>query len=149
MDACHKGAFLVAGWTGTALLARVGDEHLVHAVWAANASKAFLEIPTLEKGCHGASYHRAPVAVLGLKPPVVDLLEGLQMLVHQAPQVGGPRIAWLVQRDGLDARCNHEKSGVEACPVQCHEGQFVRGTFVRHARLCRRGLQGRPVVSAG
>ena len=54
---------------------RRGDEHLVLAVGAANASEPFLQIAALEKGCHGLLDDRPPVTVLGLIALVVDLLE--------------------------------------------------------------------------
>jgi hypothetical protein len=54
---------------------------------------------------------RAPEAVLGRKPLVVDLLEGVEMLVQQLPQIGGLRIAGTVQRQRLDTRgCHSRKS---------------------------------------
>ena len=46
----QQRAFLVAGRTRAALLAGEGDEHLVLAVGAANASEPFLQIAALEKG---------------------------------------------------------------------------------------------------
>jgi hypothetical protein len=58
------------------------------AVWAANSSKTFLQLPTLEKGCHRALDHRSPEAVLDLKPLIVDMLEKVIMLVDQTPQAG-------------------------------------------------------------
>jgi len=74
----------------------VNDEHLVLAVRAANPGKALCEIPTLEKALHRALDDRPPVAVLGLKPLVVDLLEGLKLFVDQTPQIRCVRIAWTV-----------------------------------------------------
>ena len=94
----QQGAFLVAGGTRTALLAGKGDEHLVLAVGAADPSKTFLQIAALEKGRHAALDDRSPEAVLGLKPLVVDLAEGVKMLVHDPPQIGSLRIAWPIQR---------------------------------------------------
>ena len=70
-------------------------------VGAANPRKAFFQIATFEKGSHapdhrrpgcpGGARHRSPEAVLGLKSFVIDLAEGLKMLIHQAPQVGSTR----------------------------------------------------------
>jgi len=57
------------------------------ACWAANPGKALFEISTLEKGRHGTFDDRPPEAVLGLKPLVVHLLEGLKMLADQTPLV--------------------------------------------------------------
>ena len=73
VDRGQQGTFLVARWTGTALLAGEGDKHLVPTVRAANPGKAFLRIATLEKGCHRLLNDAAPVAVLGLKTLVKNL----------------------------------------------------------------------------
>ena len=62
------------------------------AVRAANSGKPFLQIATLEKGCHGSLDHRAPETVLALKPFIVDLTERVKMLVDQTPQFGCMRI---------------------------------------------------------
>jgi hypothetical protein len=43
-------------------------------------------IAAVEKGAHGTLDDRPPEAVLGLKTLVVDALEGLEVLIHQAPQ---------------------------------------------------------------
>ena len=67
------------------MFAGIGHKHLVLAVRAANSGEAFLQISTLEKGCDGALDDRPPEAVLGLKAFVIDLLEGLKMLIHQTP----------------------------------------------------------------
>ena len=79
-------------------------EHLVVAVRAADAGEALVQIAALEKSRRATRNDRAPEAVLGLKPLVVDLLEGLEMLVQQTPQFGGLRIAATVQRQRLDTR---------------------------------------------
>jgi hypothetical protein len=50
-------------------------------VRATHSSKTFLQIPALEKGFHRALDHRAPEAVLALKPFIVDLTEEVKMLV--------------------------------------------------------------------
>ena len=91
---------LVAGGTRAALLAGEGDEHLMLTVGAANAGVAFLQIAALEKGGHRLLDRRSPETVLGLITLVVDLLEGLKMLIQQLPQVGCVRIAWLVEFQG-------------------------------------------------
>ena len=93
MQCGQQRAFLVAGGTGTALLARKGDKHLVVAVGAADAGKTFFKVAAFEKGSHGAVDDGSPKAVLGLKSLVVDVPEGAKMLIHQAPQIGGARIA--------------------------------------------------------
>ena len=93
----QQGAFLVAGGARAALLAGIGHEHLVPAVGAAHAGEALVQIAALEKGRHGALHDRPPEAVLGLEALVVDLLEGLEMAVHHAPQAGRLRIAWAVE----------------------------------------------------
>ena len=80
------------------LFAGEGDKHLVLAVGAANSGKALLQIATLEKGCHRTLNDGTPETVLGLKTLVVDLLEGLKVLVDQTPQIGRLRIAWTVER---------------------------------------------------
>ena len=61
-------------------------------------AKAFLQIATLEKGCHGLLDDRPPIAVLGLKAFIVDLLEGVKVFVDHAPQIRRFRITWLVER---------------------------------------------------
>ena len=81
------------------------------AVWAANTSKALFELSTLEKGGHGTFHDRPPVATLGRKPLVVDLLERVEMLVHQARQIRGLRIAWTVQVQRLDTRRRQDGHG--------------------------------------
>ena len=73
------------------LLARKGHEHFMVAVGAANPRKAFFQIATFEKGSHAPIDHRSPEAVLGLKALVIDLVEDLKMLIHQAPQVRSTR----------------------------------------------------------
>jgi hypothetical protein len=62
---------------------------------------------------HAALDDGAPETVAGRKPLVIDLPEGLEMLVQQAPQVGGLRVAGAVQREGLDARDGHDRKGTE------------------------------------
>jgi len=111
---------LVAGGTSAALLAGEGDEHLMLAVGAANSGKAFLQIAALEKGRHRLFDDRPPVAILGLIALVVDLLEGVKMLIEQPPQVGGPGIAWAVKRPGLDTSGGHGRNrevNRRACPI--------------------------------
>ena len=98
MQCGQQRAFLVAGGTGTALLAGKGDEHLVMAVRAADAGETLLQIAALEKGGHATRDHRSPEAVLGLKLLVVPLAEGVKMLVQQPPQIGRARITWPIQR---------------------------------------------------
>ena len=93
---------LVAGGARAALLAGESDEHLVLTVGAANSGEAFLQIAALEKGGHRLLDDRSRPAsgcptVLGLITLVVDLLEGVKMLIQQLPQVGCVRIAWLVE----------------------------------------------------
>ena len=114
VDGRQQGPFLVARWAGAALFTRVGDEHLVVAVWATNSGKTFLQISALEKGCNRPLDDRTPVAVLGLKSLVVDLLESVKMLVDQAPQIGGPRIAWPVENWRFGTRHSHEKNAISS-----------------------------------
>jgi len=94
------------------------------AIWATNAGKTFFEITTLQKGGHGFVDDGTPVTVLALIMVIVDLPERVKMLIDQTPQVGGPRIAWLVQRERLDARYGHKKSGVETSPAQYRDWQM-------------------------
>ena len=89
---------------------------------------------------YGLLDDRAPVAVLGLITLIVDLSERVKMLIDQTPQVGGARIAWLVQRERLDTRYSHEKNGMEECILR-HladpgrtKGQTVRDQYVRPSR---------------
>jgi len=99
---------LVAGGTCAALLAGESDEPGTMLAWsvltvgAANSGEAFLQIAALEKGGHRLLDDRSRPAsgcptVLGLITLVVDLLEGVKMLIQQLPQVGCVRIAWLVE----------------------------------------------------
>jgi|GEM_PF-4524618 len=94
MQRGQQRPLLVAGGTRAALLAGEGDEHFVFAVGAANARKPLLQIAALQEGGHRLLDDRPPESVLGLVAFVVDLLEGVKMLIEQTPQVGGPRIAW-------------------------------------------------------
>ena len=80
-------------------------------VGAANSSIPFLQIAALEKGRHGLLDDRSPETILGLIAMVVDLLEGVQMLIKQAPQVGCLRIAWAVERPRLDTVGRHGRKG--------------------------------------
>ena len=89
------------------LLVARGTRATLLAVGAANSSKPFLQIAALEKGRHRLFDDRPPVAILSLITLVVDLLEGVKMLIEQAPQVGGLRIAWAVERPGLDTDGGH------------------------------------------
>jgi hypothetical protein len=80
------------------------------AVGAADAGEAFVQVAALQKSLHRAFDDRAPETVLGRKPLVIDLLEGLEMLLQQPPQVGGLRIAGAVAAIGvrrLTARWGH------------------------------------------
>ena len=54
-----RGAFLVAGRAGAALLAGEGHEHLVLAVRAADAGEALVQIAALEEGLHAVPDDRA------------------------------------------------------------------------------------------
>ena len=74
--------------------------------------------PHLRKAATERCDDRPPVAVLGLEAIVVDLLEGLEMLVQQAPQVGGLRIAWAVEGQRLDTRGRHDGKGT--CPARVY-----------------------------
>ncbi|MDA1052013.1 MAG: hypothetical protein O3C40_16225 [Planctomycetota bacterium] len=96
VDRGQQRPLLVAGWAG-------GHRR------AANSGKPFLQIATLEKGCHRLLDDAAPVALLGLKAFVVDLLEGVKVLIDQAPQIRRLRIAWTVQRRRFETRQGHEQ----------------------------------------
>ena len=111
MQCGQQRAFLVAGGTRTALLAGIGDKYLMAAVGTANTSKTFFQITALEKGSHGAVDDRSPEAVLGLKPLIIDLPEGVKMLIDQSPQVGGMGIAWAVQWQRLAAMTSPIQAG--------------------------------------
>ena len=114
-------------------LAGEGHEHLVGAVGAADAGEALMQIAALEEGRYAVFDDGAPEAVLGRKPLVVDLLEGLEMLVQQPPQVGGMGVTGPVQRQRLDTRGGHDRQGtgpglVYATPLDqmctsCQEGR--------------------------
>ena len=109
VDRRQQGPFLVAGRAGAALLAGEGDEHLVVAVRAADAGEALLQVAALQKCLHRAFDDRAPEAILSRKPLVIDLLEGLEMLIQQPPQVGGLGIAGPVQGQRGDTRGGHDR----------------------------------------
>ena len=94
------------------------------AIGATYPRKTFFEITTLQKGGHGFVDDGTPVTVLALITVIVDLPEGLEMFIDQTPQVRGSRVAWLVQRERLDTRYGHKKSGVETCPAQYRDGQI-------------------------
>ena len=85
---------------------------------SADTGEAFVQVAALQEGLHAVLDDRAPEAVLGRKPLVVDLLEGVEVLVQQPPQIGGMRIADhrsalvpAIQRQRLDTRrCHSRKS---------------------------------------
>ena len=99
----------MAGRARATLLAGEGDKDLVFTVPAANSGKAFLQIATLEKGCHRLLDEGPPVAVLSLKAIVVGLLEGVKVLIDQAPQIRRLRIAWPVEWQRFETRLSHEQ----------------------------------------
>ena len=117
VDASHERTFLVTCGAGASLLARKCYEHFMLAARAANSSKTLLQIPALEKGCHRSLDHRAPETVLALKPFLVDLLEGVKMLVDQTPPFGCMRIAWLVPYGQFGTRDNHEENALSGSHV--------------------------------
>ena len=82
---CQQRPLLVAGGTSAALLAGEGDEHLVLAVGTTNSGEAFLQIAALEKSSHRLFDDGPPETILGLIALVVDLLEGVKVLVEQTP----------------------------------------------------------------
>ena len=134
VDRGQQGPFLVARGAGAALLAGKGHEHLVLAVRAADAGEALVQVATVEKGRHGALDDRPPEAVLGLKPLVVDLLEGGEMPVQQSPQVGGLRIAGTVEGQRLDRRGRHDRKGTG--PVIVYALSLERTYTSCQARRC-------------
>ncbi len=78
-------------------------------VGAANSSKAFLQIATLEKGCHRLLDDRPPISILGLKAFIVDLLEGVKVFVDQTPQIRRLRITWLIEGRQFGTGQSHEQ----------------------------------------
>ena len=133
VDACHKRPLLMAGWAGTSLLARKGNEHFMFAVRAAYSSKTFMQIAALEIGCHGSLDHRAPETVLALKSFIVGLLEGVKMLVDQTPQFGCTRIPWLVQYGQFGTGGNHEENALSGS-----RQVWMDRTLTARSRLARR-----------
>ena len=71
----HQSSFLVAAWTEAALLAGYGDEHLVAAVGATNASEAEVQIATPKEPAGHVTDDRTPRAVQFGVTPVVGSLE--------------------------------------------------------------------------
>ncbi len=129
----HRGQqrpLLVTGWACTALLTGEGDEHLMVTVGAANSGKAFLQIATLEKGCHGLLDDRPPIAVLGLKAFIVDLLEGVKVFVDHAPQIRRFRITWLVERRQFGTGLSHEQHATHPTGGRASQsGQPILGSL--------------------
>jgi hypothetical protein len=113
----------------------------VLAVRAADAGEALVQIAALEKGPHGALDDRAPEAVLGRKPLVVDLLEGLEMLVQQPPQVGGLGIARAVQR-GSSSTHAAVMTGSSQFPIVCTHHHWIRCTLAVKQAWLEHGLTG-------
>ena len=151
MARSQQGPFLMAGGAGAALLAGKGDKHLVPAATAADAGEAVVQVATVQKGPHGALDGWPPEAVFGLKPLVVDPLEGREILVHQLPQAGGTRIAGMVERQRLDRRGDHDGkgSGADTCTNVHYPALRDPSTMVclerRNRRACRR-LRGAQLV---
>jgi hypothetical protein len=73
-----------------------------------------MQIAALEIGCHRLLNDRSPVAVLGLVPLVINLLKRVKILVDQTPQVGGLRIARVVEYRRFDTRRSHEKNALSS-----------------------------------
>ena len=80
------------------------------AIEATNSGEAFLQIATLEKGCHRLLDDRPPVSILGLKAIVVDLLERVKVLVDHAPQIRRFRITLAVERQRFETRLSHDST---------------------------------------
>ena len=100
---------------------------------AANSREAFLQIATLKIGCHRLFDDRPPETVLGLITLVVDLLEGVKMLIQQAPQVAGLGNAWAVERQGLDTGGGHGgKEGSWMC------------VYIPYENICRLAVEPTP-----
>jgi hypothetical protein len=123
VDRGEQCPLLVAGGTRATLLAGEGHEPgtMLHGRWWQSGQRtrrgtwysgsALVQVAALEEGLHAVLDDRAPEAVLGRKPLVVDLLEGVEVLVQQPPQIGGLRIAGAIQRQRLDTRrCHSRKS---------------------------------------
>ena len=126
----QQGPFLVTRWARTPLLAGEGDKHLVLAVGATNPSKSCLQIATLEKGGHGLLDDRPPIAVLGLKAFIVDLLEGVKVFVDHAPQIRRFRITWLVERRQFGTGLSHEQHATHPTGGRASQsGQPILGSL--------------------
>ena len=100
------------------LLTGEGDEHLMVTVGAANSGKAFLQIATPQKGCHGRLDDRPPIAVLGLKAFIVDLLEGVKVLVDQTPQIRRMRISLAVDGQRFETGLSHDQHTTSRLTVE-------------------------------
>ena len=104
-------------------------------------AKPWLQIAALQIGRHAPLDDRPPEAVLGLIPLVVDLLEGREMAVHHAPQVRGLRVAWAVERRGLDRRHHdrkREQPGIVYRQPLSGRNACCQPQAVPHACNCRR-----------
>ena len=96
----------------------------------ANSGKAFLQIATLEKGCHRLFDDRPPVSILGLKAFIVDLLEGRKVLVDHAPQVRRFRITRLIEGRQFGTGQSHEQRATRPTGGRASQsGQPILGSL--------------------
>ena len=141
VDGRQQGPFLLTGGASATLLAGKGHEPLVAAIGAADAGETLMQVAALEEGRHAALDDRPPDPVLGLKPTIVDLLKGGEMPVHDAPQVGGPRIAGPIERQRLDTR-GHDRQDSKPGIVYTIPLEQIRTS----CQSCRASVQ--PLASA-
>ena len=97
----QEGAFLGATGADAALLAGKGDEELVAAIGAADASEAVLEVAALEEVADGPVVDGPPVAELAGVAFNVNGAEVVEVFADEAVEVGFERLTWTVDADGL------------------------------------------------
>jgi len=76
-----------------------------------------MQIAALEIGCHRLLNDRLPITVLGLESLVVNLLEGVKVLVDQAPQIRRMWIAWAIKGRQFEAGQSHEQHATSRLAV--------------------------------
>ena len=127
---------------GETLLAGKGDKQLVAAVGAAHSGEALGQVAAAEECRDGPLDDRSPETVLGREPLRVDLPKGVEVPLHQPPELGGPRIARAVQGPRFDAGGDH---GLKASRPGVQPPSVCTHVHFRSSRGCgSRWQPGRP-----